>query len=218
MARARVPRRRRSRGHARDGRGVAIAPRGRRPAPRGRGSAAPRHRGAREPPHRRGLHGARRRRTDRALRDLERLRPVPRGGAPAGGSGPLQGLPADPPRSRREGSEVPARLPIERVERPRSIEDDVIELFLPPGTSIDAPGLTALRAAMAALTGFLVVIASGRWFVPFVAACRFHDAAEKGDSEKLDRIHAHKRSTPTLGGVLIVAGTAAAALAWTRPG
>jgi phospho-N-acetylmuramoyl-pentapeptide-transferase len=94
----------------------------------------------------------------------------------------------------------------------------VIELFLPPGTSLDAPGLTALRAAMAALTGFLVVIASGRWFVPFVAACRFHDAAEKGDSEELDRIHAHKRSTPTLGGVLIVAGTAAATLAWTRTG
>ena len=94
----------------------------------------------------------------------------------------------------------------------------MIELLLPAGVSIDGPGLTGLRATLAALTGFLVVIASGRWFVPFVAARRIQDAAEKGDSEKLDRIHAHKRSTPTLGGVLIVAGAVAAALAWTRPG
>jgi phospho-N-acetylmuramoyl-pentapeptide-transferase len=83
---------------------------------------------------------------------------------------------------------------------------------------LGSSGFAAFRSAMAALTAFAVVIAVGRWFVPYVASKRFHDDARKGDSEKLDEIHSHKRSTPTLGGVLIVAGVGTATLAWAKAG
>jgi phospho-N-acetylmuramoyl-pentapeptide-transferase len=74
------------------------------------------------------------------------------------------------------------------------------------------------RAALAALTAFAAVLAAGRWLIPVLAARQLLDTTEKGDSERLDALHAHKKSTPTLGGLLILPGVAAGTLAWARGG
>jgi phospho-N-acetylmuramoyl-pentapeptide-transferase len=80
------------------------------------------------------------------------------------------------------------------------------------------PGEARARAALAALTAFAVVLAAGRWLIPFLAARQFLETSEKGDSERLDELHAHKRNTPTLGGLLILLGTVAGTLPWARWG
>ena len=79
-------------------------------------------------------------------------------------------------------------------------------------------GEARARAALAALTAFAVVLAAGRWLIPFLRAKQFLETSEKGDSSRLDELHAHKRNTPTLGGLLILLGTVAGTLPWARWG
>lgn len=79
-------------------------------------------------------------------------------------------------------------------------------------------GEARLRAALAALTAFAAVLAAGHWLIPFLAAKQLLETSEKGDSERLDELHAHKRNTPTLGGLLILAGAVAGTLPWARWG
>jgi phospho-N-acetylmuramoyl-pentapeptide-transferase len=93
--------------------------------------------------------------------------------------------------------------------------DPVEELAAAEGA---ASGDARLRAALALFTAFAVVLAAGRWLIPFLAARQLLETAEKGDSERLDHLHAHKKSTPTLGGLLILAGIAAGTLVWAAPG
>jgi phospho-N-acetylmuramoyl-pentapeptide-transferase len=76
----------------------------------------------------------------------------------------------------------------------------------------------AWRAVLAGGTSLAVVLVLGRWLIPLFAARQIVEETRKGDSLRLDELHAAKRHTPTLGGLIILAGLAAATLAWTRPG
>ena len=70
------------------------------------------------------------------------------------------------------------------------------------------------RVLCAALTAFVLACVAGRPLIRKLRKLQFLDAPEKGDSEELDRRHAHKKSTPTLGGVLIVGVAALATILW----
>jgi phospho-N-acetylmuramoyl-pentapeptide-transferase len=72
------------------------------------------------------------------------------------------------------------------------------------------------RALCAALTAFLVALVAGSWWIPVLRRAQLLDSPQKGDSERLDRIHAHKASTPTLGGVILLSAILVSVLLWAR--
>ena len=72
------------------------------------------------------------------------------------------------------------------------------------------------RAAMAAITAFLISLLFGRWFIRFLKGRRALERTEKGDSERLIRLHEEKRNTPTMGGVILLLALAASTLLWAR--
>lgn len=74
----------------------------------------------------------------------------------------------------------------------------------------------SFRSLLAGLTALGIVLAFGRPFIRYLGRRQVLDAQSKGDSVRLDDLHAHKASTPTLGGVLIVAGTFGATILWAR--
>jgi phospho-N-acetylmuramoyl-pentapeptide-transferase len=73
-----------------------------------------------------------------------------------------------------------------------------------------------MRAALAALSSFLIALAFGRWFIAFLRRRQVLERAEKGDSARLTDLHRHKSSTPTMGGVILLVATFLATLAWGR--
>jgi len=79
-------------------------------------------------------------------------------------------------------------------------------------------GRAELRLLLAALSALAVVVVLGPWFIRFVRSKQFLEPQEKGDSQKLDTLHAHKATTPTLGGVLLFAGVLVSTLLWARLG
>ena len=74
----------------------------------------------------------------------------------------------------------------------------------------------SLRVLLSALTAFLIALAFGAWFLPVLRRAQLLDQPEKGDSARLDGIHAHKRSTPTMGGVIVLVALCGATLLWGR--
>jgi phospho-N-acetylmuramoyl-pentapeptide-transferase len=72
------------------------------------------------------------------------------------------------------------------------------------------------RAALAAATALLLVLACGRWYIRAVSRLRMLETTQKGDSDRLDKLHAGKSATPTLGGVLIFGAVIAATAVWSR--
>jgi phospho-N-acetylmuramoyl-pentapeptide-transferase len=75
-----------------------------------------------------------------------------------------------------------------------------------------------LRAICAALTAFLLVLFVGRRFIRFMTSRQVLDASQKGDSQRLDDLHAHKSKTPTLGGVALFSGVILSTLLWADMG
>jgi phospho-N-acetylmuramoyl-pentapeptide-transferase len=73
------------------------------------------------------------------------------------------------------------------------------------------------RAAMAAITAFLVSVLFGRWFIGYLRGRRALERTEKGDSPRLAQIHLEKRDTPTMGGVILLVAVVCSALLWARP-
>ncbi len=73
------------------------------------------------------------------------------------------------------------------------------------------------RAAMAAITAFLISITFGRWFIRFQKQRRALERTEKGDSARLAEIHHTKRETPTMGGIIILLALLVSTLLWARP-
>jgi phospho-N-acetylmuramoyl-pentapeptide-transferase len=73
-----------------------------------------------------------------------------------------------------------------------------------------------LRSLGAAFTAFALVLLFGGRFIAHLGSRRVLDTAVKGDSARLDDLHAHKSSTPTLGGVLILGGFTGAVILWAR--
>jgi phospho-N-acetylmuramoyl-pentapeptide-transferase len=72
------------------------------------------------------------------------------------------------------------------------------------------------RSLLAIVSSLLFVLLFGPWFIRFLAARRVLERSKKGDSERLDEMHAHKANTPTLGGVMVFAGATLSILAWAR--
>ncbi len=75
-----------------------------------------------------------------------------------------------------------------------------------------------LRIALAALSAFVLMLVLGRWFIHFLARREVLERTEKGDSARLDELHARKNRTPTLGGVVFFGCTILSTLLWTQPG
>jgi phospho-N-acetylmuramoyl-pentapeptide-transferase len=63
-----------------------------------------------------------------------------------------------------------------------------------------------LRAGLALLLAFATGVFFGGPLVRGLRRLRVRDDNEKGDSAELDALHASKKNTPTMGGVLIVSG------------
>jgi len=74
----------------------------------------------------------------------------------------------------------------------------------------------ALRASAAAVTAFTAAALAAPPLIRLLRRRSIGDQHEKGDSAELDRLHAGKAGTPTLGGVLIVGGALLAGLLFAR--
>lgn len=70
------------------------------------------------------------------------------------------------------------------------------------------------RAAMAALTAFLLSLIFGPLLINKLKALKVGEKINKADSQKLDDLHHHKQSTPTMGGILILGTVIISTLLW----
>jgi len=70
------------------------------------------------------------------------------------------------------------------------------------------------RAAMACLTAFVLSLIFGGPLIRKLKALRVGEKINKADSQKLDDLHRHKQSTPTMGGILILGAVIVSTLLW----
>ncbi|MCX5668825.1 MAG: phospho-N-acetylmuramoyl-pentapeptide-transferase [Candidatus Omnitrophica bacterium] len=70
------------------------------------------------------------------------------------------------------------------------------------------------RAAMAALTAFVLSLIFGPLLINKLKALKVGEKINKADSQKLDDLHHHKQSTPTMGGILILGTVIISTLLW----
>lgn len=70
------------------------------------------------------------------------------------------------------------------------------------------------RAAMAALTSFIISLLIGPIIIRKLKALKVGERINKGDSVKLDDLHRSKQDTPTMGGLLILAAVVSSTLLW----
>ena len=70
------------------------------------------------------------------------------------------------------------------------------------------------RAAMAALTAFLLSLILGPLLINKLKTLKVVEKINKADSLKLDDLHHHKQSTPTMGGILILGTVIISTLLW----
>jgi len=71
------------------------------------------------------------------------------------------------------------------------------------------------RAAMAALTAFIVSLIFGPLLIRKLKELKVGEKINKADSAKLDDLHRHKQSTPTMGGILILGAVIFSTLLWS---
>ncbi len=71
------------------------------------------------------------------------------------------------------------------------------------------------RAAMAALTAFVLSLIFGPLLINKLKALKVGEKINKADSAKLDDLHRHKESTPTMGGILILGTIIISTLLWS---
>ncbi len=71
------------------------------------------------------------------------------------------------------------------------------------------------RAAMAALTAFVLSLIFGPPLINKLKALKVGEKINKADSAKLDDLHRHKESTPTMGGILILGTIIISTLLWS---
>jgi len=72
------------------------------------------------------------------------------------------------------------------------------------------------RSAGAAVTAFIFVLFVGPSWLARLRAMKMLERTQKGDSAKLDEMHSSKATTPTMGGLLILAGAVGSALLWGK--
>ncbi len=70
------------------------------------------------------------------------------------------------------------------------------------------------RAAMAALTAFIISLILGPLVIRKLTALKVGERITKGDSLKLDEMHRNKQNTPTMGGILILLTMIGSTLLW----
>jgi phospho-N-acetylmuramoyl-pentapeptide-transferase len=70
------------------------------------------------------------------------------------------------------------------------------------------------RAVMAALTAFTLSLIFGPLLINKLKALKVGEKINKADSLKLDSLHQHKKSTPTMGGILILGTVVISTLLW----
>ncbi|MFA4889319.1 MAG: phospho-N-acetylmuramoyl-pentapeptide-transferase, partial [Candidatus Omnitrophota bacterium] len=70
------------------------------------------------------------------------------------------------------------------------------------------------RAAMAALTSFLISLIIGPIIIRKLRELKIGEKITKDDSKKLDQLHQGKSGTPTMGGILILLAILASTLLW----
>jgi len=71
------------------------------------------------------------------------------------------------------------------------------------------------RAAMAALTAFILSLIFGPPLIKKLKELKIGEKINKADSLKLDDLHRHKQSTPTMGGILILGAVVISTLLWS---
>ena len=72
----------------------------------------------------------------------------------------------------------------------------------------------SFRAAMACLTAFLLSLVFGGPLIKKLKELKIGEKINKADSLKLDDLHRHKQSTPTMGGILILGAVIVSTLLW----
>ncbi|OGX16969.1 MAG: phospho-N-acetylmuramoyl-pentapeptide-transferase [Omnitrophica WOR_2 bacterium RBG_13_44_8b] len=70
------------------------------------------------------------------------------------------------------------------------------------------------RAAMAALTSFIISLIFGPLLIRKLKALKIGENIRKEDSARLHELHRNKQDTPTMGGILILVALAASTLLW----
>ena len=70
------------------------------------------------------------------------------------------------------------------------------------------------RAVMAALTAFVLSLIFGQLLINKLKSLKVGEKINKADSQKLDDLHYHKQSTPTMGGILILGTVIISTLLW----
>jgi len=70
------------------------------------------------------------------------------------------------------------------------------------------------RAVMAALTAFILSLIFGPPLIRKLKALKIGEKINKADSQKLDDLHRHKQSTPTMGGILVLGAVIISTLLW----
>jgi len=71
------------------------------------------------------------------------------------------------------------------------------------------------RAAMAALTSFLISLLLGPYVIRKLKKLKVGERVNKGDSIELDNLHHGKKDTPTMGGILILAAVVFSTILWS---
>ncbi|MBM4059580.1 MAG: phospho-N-acetylmuramoyl-pentapeptide-transferase [Planctomycetes bacterium] len=89
---------------------------------------------------------------------------------------------------------------------PWLFSDDVCRLF----------GYISFRAAGAAVTAFLFAVLFGPRVIAWLSRQGVGERIDGTGSQRLEALHAHKKGTPTMGGLFVVGGLLAASLLWLR--
>jgi phospho-N-acetylmuramoyl-pentapeptide-transferase len=84
--------------------------------------------------------------------------------------------------------------------------DDLSRLF----------GYISFRAAGAAVTAFLLAILLGPRVIAWLSGLGVGERVDGTGSAKLEQLHAHKKGTPTMGGLFVVAAILASCVLWLR--
>lgn len=70
------------------------------------------------------------------------------------------------------------------------------------------------RTGGAFVTSFLIVLIMGKWFIQKMRGMSVRQKINMYGVEHLEKLHQHKEGTPTMGGLLMVAGVVGAMLIW----
>jgi len=77
-------------------------------------------------------------------------------------------------------------------------------------------GYISFRTAGAAVTAFLLAVLFGPRVIAWLARLGVGERVDGTGSQRLEELHAHKKGTPTMGGVFVVAAILIASLCWLR--